>query len=240
MNPTKTFVLIFIFVIGNSFGQTRTDVLIHGKIIADSASVEGINVVNLVNEKATTTDKKGEFYILAKAEDLLVLSAVNFEFHRRSIEEADLKGNIVIIKMIPKVTQLDEVIVNEHPDITAEKLGIIPKGQKRYTPAERKLYTAQTGPVDILANIISGRTKMLKKEVEVEKKERLLAKVEVLYEDDYYTETLKIPQDYISDFQHYLIDDAEFVSAMNAKNKALIRFNMAKLAVNYKELVKPE
>ena len=231
---------MLISAFGNAFGQTGTDVLIHGKVIADSTSTESINVVNLVNEKATITDRNGEFYILAKAEDLLVFSAVNFEYHRKSIEEEDLKKNPIFIKMIRKINQLDEVIVNEYPNITAEKLGIIPKGQKKYTPAERKLYAAQSGPVDILLNILSGRTNMLKKELEVEKKERFLAKVEVLYEDVYYTETLKIPQDYIKDFQHYLIDDAEFVSALNAKNKALIKFSMTKLAVKYKELVKPE
>ncbi len=232
--------LILILVFGKAFGQAGTDVLIHGKVIADSTSTEGINVINLVNEKATITDRNGEFYILAKAEDLLIFSAVNFEYHRKSIEEEDLKKSLIVIKMIRKINQLDEVIVNEHPNITAEKLGIIPKGQKKYTPAERKLYAAQSGPVDILVNILSGRTNMLKKELEIEKKERLLAKVEVLYEDIYYIETLKISQDYIKDFQHYLIDDAQFVSALNTKNKALIKFSMTKLAVTYKALVKPD
>jgi hypothetical protein len=53
--------------------------------------------------------------------------------------------------------------VNEST-ITAESLGIIPYGQKKYTPAERKLYTATSGGgIDGLLNTISGRKAMLKK-----------------------------------------------------------------------------
>jgi len=55
---------------------------IHGKISIASGSVEGVNIVNLVNEKSTVSDKNGEFSILAKADDLLVFSSVNLEYHR--------------------------------------------------------------------------------------------------------------------------------------------------------------
>ena len=67
--------------------------------------------------------------------------------------------------MVPKSIVLKEVIVNEHPEITAENLGIIPYGQKKYTSAERKLYTATSGNgIDGLLNTISGRKAMLKKD----------------------------------------------------------------------------
>jgi hypothetical protein len=45
---------------------------------------------------------------------------------------------------------------------------------KKYTPAERKLYTATSGGgIDGLLNTISGRKAMLKKEIIVEKKLQL-------------------------------------------------------------------
>jgi hypothetical protein len=60
--------LLFLFLLTQIvFGQTVGEKLIHGKILADSATVEGIEVINLVNEKSTTTNKNGEFFILAKA-----------------------------------------------------------------------------------------------------------------------------------------------------------------------------
>jgi hypothetical protein len=231
---------IIMFVSPALWSQERIQKLIHGKILADSATVEGIEVINLVNEKSTTTNKNGEFFILAKAGEVLVFSAVNLEFKRKLIEEEDLKSEVVIINMIPKITELKEVIINKYPEINAVSLGIVPKGQKTYTPAERKLYAASSTPLDGLLNSISGRTAMLKKELIVEGKEQLLSKVEVLYEDKYYIETLKIPSDYIRDFQYYIIEDAGFVSALKSKNKTMTMFLAVKLAVSYNELSKKQ
>jgi hypothetical protein len=171
---------------------------------------------------------------------VLVFSAVNLEFKRELIEEEDFKSEVVIINMIPEITELKEVIVNKHPEINAVSLGIVPKGQKTYTPAERKLYTASSTPLDGLLNSISGRTAMLKKELIVEGKEQLLSKVAVLYEDKYYIETLKIPSDYIRDFQYYIIEDSGFVSALKSKNKTMTMFLAVKLAVSYNELSKKQ
>jgi hypothetical protein len=52
--------------------QTSNEKILRGKIVADSASVAGIDVVNLGNEKVTVTNNKGGFSILAKADDILV------------------------------------------------------------------------------------------------------------------------------------------------------------------------
>lgn len=230
---------LFLAGVSGLWAQTA-EKTIHCKVTADSLSVEGINVVNLVNEKAAMTDKNGEFWILAKADDLLVLSAVNFEYKRKLIEEEDLKNDPIIIKLIPKVTEIKEVIVNEYAHINTEALGIVPKGQKRYTPAERRLYTSQAGPVDILVNLINGTTARRKKEVAIEKKERQLARIAVLYDEKYYLETLKIPKDYIPGFQYYLIEDPAFLAAVNAKNKTMTMFLATKLATSYLELIKAE
>lgn len=79
---------------------------------------------------------------------------------------------------------LKEIEVIEYKNINPVALGIVPANQKTYTPAERKLYTATGGgnryglstsvSLDGIINGISGRTKMLKKEVQVEK-ERVFA-----------------------------------------------------------------
>ncbi|HEX8268891.1 MAG TPA: hypothetical protein VF581_03280 [Flavobacterium sp.] len=222
------------------YGQADSRVHLHFKVESDTTDISGINVLNLVTEKTAVTDRNGEFYMEVQAEDLLVLSAVHFEYKRRFIEKEDLDQKAIIIKMVSKVTQLDEVVVNQHPQITAEALGIVPKNQKIYTPAERKLYTATTGPLDILANLISGRTKMLKKELEISKKEILLEKMEFLLEDSYYINTLKIPQIHIKGFQYYIVDDAEFAAALRSKNKTLTMFLMSKLATQYLEIIKEE
>ena len=218
------------------FGQTTGEKLIHGKIVVESGNVAGVSVINLVNEKSTISDTNGAFFVLAKAEDLLVFSSENLEYHRKEIEEKDLKPDVLIIKMMSKVTELKEVIVNKHPEINAVALGISPKGIIQRTQAERRLYTAKSTPAIALINSISGRTAMLKKELEVEKKELLLVKVDALFEEDYYVNTLKIPSEYIKGFQYYIVENENFASVVNSKNKTKINFLMVELAVEYNKI----
>jgi hypothetical protein len=217
-----------------TWSQNSNEKLLHGKIVADSASVFGIDVVNLVNEKVTVTNNKGEFYILAKSDDILVFSSMTLEMKRMLVDEDDLKSETITIYMIPKINELNEVIVKKN---AAEGISIIP-GQKHYTPAERKLYTATSGLLDAPLNWLSGRTEMLKKEIVVERKERMLNKIGVLYEDKYYIQTLKIPEIYIDDFQRYLIEDKEFAAALKVKNRTMMLFLISKLAVNYNAIPK--
>jgi hypothetical protein len=216
-----------------TFGQSK-EKLLNGKIVADSASVVGIDVVNLGNEKVTVTNNKGEFSILAKVNDILVFSSMTLEMKRMLVDEDDLKSETITIYMTPKINELNEVIVKRN---AAEGISIIP-GQKHYTPAERKLYTATSGLLDAPLNWLSGRTEMLKKEVIVERKERMLYKVGILYDDKYYIQTLKVPEIYIDDFQRYIIEDKEFAAALKVKNRTMMLFLISKLAVNYNAIPK--
>ena len=215
------------------FGQSNSK-LLQGIIVADDALLSGIEVVNLGNEKVALTNSKGEFSILAKADDILVFSSKSLEMRRVIIDEDDLKSGIITVNMYPKINELDEVIVKKS---SVEGVSIIP-GQKQYTPAERKLRTATSGVLDAPINWMSGRTAMLKKEVAVERKERLLDKIGILYEDKYYIETLKIPEIYIDDFQRYIIEDKEFTAALKVKNRTMMLFLISKLAVNYNAIPK--
>ena len=228
------FVVLLFFATFCTWSQTSNEKILHGKIVADSASVAGIDVVNLGNEKVTVTNNKGEFSVLAKADDILVFSSMTLEMKRMLVDEDDLKSETIIIYMTPKINELNEVIVKKN---AAEGISIIP-GQKQYTPAERKLYTATSGLLDAPLNWLSGRTEMLKKEIIVERKERMLYKVGVLYDDKYYIQTLKVPEIYIDDFQRYIIEDKEFAAALKVKNRTMMLFLISKLAVNYNAIPK--
>jgi hypothetical protein len=231
MNNTLLFFLILLSQV--VFGQAVGEKEIHGKIIVNSIAVEGVNVVNTSNGKAAISNGDGMFSILVKEGDVLVVSAVNLVTLHRRLNSSDLTSIDIEFQMTSKNIELKEVIVNENSNITAENLGIIPYGQKKYTPAERKLYTSRSGLLDRPLNWMSGRTNMLKKEVAVERKEQLINRLEYLFEDKYYVETLKIPQDYIKGFQYYCIEDLDFVEALNTKNKTLSMFLIITLAEKY-------
>ena len=233
-------IIVFLFFVQIGFGQKTDLKLLVGRVQEQSTSVEGVNIINNATQAATVSDSDGNFSIAVHEGDVLVFSAVNLEPVKRRISAEDLTVSSLVIKMTAKEVELKEVIVNENANITAENLGIIPYGQKKYTPAERKVYTATSTSVDKLLNAISGRTAMLKKEVNVEKKEALFRKLEYLFEENYYTDRLKIPVDDIKGFQLFCVDDADFAVSLNTKNKTMSMFLITDLARKYLTILENE
>jgi hypothetical protein len=242
MNNRNAFLIVlFLLITQIFFGQINNQKVIHGVVIAEKVTVEAINVVNLSNQLTAVSDKNGLFSLLVKEGDVLVFSAVNLVTLHKTINKQDLAKEFITMYMSAKSIDLDEVVINEHPQITAENLGIIPYGQKKYTPAERKLYTATSGGgIDGLLNAISGRKAMLKKNIIVENKEQALNRLTYLFEDKYYVESLKIPFDYIHGFQYYCVENGEFVETLKAKNKTLSMFLIVSLAKNYNQIIQNE
>ena len=240
MKTNKALILFFLWITQISFGQTTGAKEILGQIFEQSTSVEGVNIINNTTQVTTVSDANGMFSIVVKEGDVLVFSSVNLEPLQRRITAEDLKLASLQIKMAAKEIELKEVVVNENANITAENLGIISRDQKKYTPAERKVYTATSTPGDMLLNAISGRTAMLKKEVAVEKKEALFKKMEYLFEENYYTERLKISAEDIKGFQLYCIDDAEFAVSLSSKNKTMSMFLITELAGKYLKILENE
>ena len=249
----QKFKFLLFFLCQITVGQTANEKIIHGKITVESGSAAGVTITNLVNEKSTVSNIDGAFFILAKAEDLLVFSSISLEYHRVIIEDEDLQKDLIIIKMIAKVIELEEVIVNKRSEINAVALGISPKGIKKYTPAERRLKTAGdfkpiqllgllggSMPLDPILNAINGRTAMLKKELDVEKKERLLVLFGSLFEDTFFTNTLKIPAGYVKGFQYFCVEDIKIAEALTFKNKTKIEFLIVPMATKYNKIIADE
>jgi hypothetical protein len=209
---------------------------IKGKVNADISDLEGINVENVESEKTTVTDKQGYFYINARVGETLVLSSVQLKKVYRIINESDLDKELIYISMSAKTVELKEVVI-EKSEINAVSMGIVSKNQKTYTPAERKVRTATTGLLDPLLNKISGRTEMLKKEVVVEKNEKALVRLEYLFEENYFVEKLKIPQEFVKGFQYYAVENVDLQKALKAKNKTLAKFLMINLSKEYLQTI---
>jgi len=207
-------------------------------VATDSTAAVNVKVVNIVTEQTAVSNASGMFAMEAAEDQMLIFPSENYEYKRYLIKSEDIGKKYITIVLVPKPVQLDEVVVSK--SISAESMGLVPKGQKRYTPAERKLYTATSGPVDILANALSGRTKMLKKQIVVERKEGLFEKLRYQFDDSLYITRLRIPTDYIKGFQYFCIDDREVETALQNKNKAMLLERISQLAPNYVELIAKE
>lgn len=231
---------MFLVFVQISFGQKNDSKQLVGKVVEQSTPIEGVNIINNTTQVATVSDIEGNFSIAVREGEVLVFSAVNLEPVKRRIVSEDIYPNVMIVRMTAKEVELKEVVVNENANITAENLGIIPYGQKKYTPAERKVYTATSTSVDKLLNSISGRTAMLKKEANVEKKEALFRKLEYLFEENYYTQRLRIPVADIKGFQLFCVEDADFAVSLNTKNKTMSMFLITDLARKYLTILENE
>ena len=221
------------------FGQNNGVVACHGKVNAEMNDLEGIYVINLNTENATITDSKGFFTINAKVGDSLLLSSVQFKSVKKAISSQDL-NNLFFVTMRPIMNELKEVVV-KRPSVSAESLGIIPYGQKKYTPAERKIVTATSGfGIDPILNLFSGRTAMLKKELEVEKKEGYLVQLENLFDYNHYVNTLHIPAEYVKGFLYFAVENPKFTRVLKTKNRTSIEFLMSELATQYIQIIAPK
>ncbi len=235
MHKLYIYILLLLFVIQSSFAQSEK--LISGKIICNDNVVSNIQITNLVNEKSAVSDNNGSFSILAKTEDMLIFTSTNYDYKRKFIEQSDIDSNNLIIILTKKTEQLDEVVVTKTKANPFDE-GIYDKNIKTYTPAERRLQESKSGMIEPLINLISGRTEKLKKQLEIERSEKRLAKISYLYQDDYYINKLKINPDLIKAFQYFVVDDKKLVGYLKVKNKSLIKFRMVELAQEFNKLQK--
>jgi hypothetical protein len=229
MNRFFLYLLVSILTTHCVYGQKS----IYGVVKVENASAEGIHVTNLVSEKATITNEKGEFWLEVQEDDLLVFSAVHLNYWRKSISASDIKNGKMEVVMTAKVSELEEVVVTEYSKINAKDLGIINYTPKTYTPAERRLRTATTGILDPLLNWISGRTKRLKNDIGIEKKEFMISWLDDNFEDTDFTDTFKIPSEYVKGFKFYVVEDADLAQAIQAKNKSRVTFLLGELTQDF-------
>ncbi|MCV2486369.1 carboxypeptidase-like regulatory domain-containing protein [Flavobacterium sp. SH_e] len=234
--------------------QTQDRAILSGKVVSNTSDLEGIYVINAQTEETVTTDASGSFAILAKPNDILVFSSISFKEKRILLKPEDFSNLNFMVNLSMVMYQLQEVVVKKYDNISAEKLGIIPAGQKKYTAAERKLETATAlnatangggmvgGSIsaDPLLNFFSGRTAMLKKEVAVEKKEFFMKLLENMFSIDHFIDRLKIPAEYVKGFEYYAIENEKFTIILNSKNKTSTEFLLGELAVKYKEIIASE
>lgn len=229
-------IVLFVFLGQCQFltAQTNTEKIIIGTVVCDARNLEGISVINCMNKMMAVTDNNGCFSILAKEGDILNFSGIDYKYLKKYVYRHEYKSGTMVVDMVFNSVELEEVIINKKSNISAENLGIIPRGQIKFTPQERRLYS-NSGGIQGLYSFISGERETLKMNVEIEKKELLLKKMEYMFDEKYYVKTLKIPEELIKGFQYYCVEDSEFAKSLDGKNKSMSMFLMTNLASVYNQ-----
>jgi hypothetical protein len=92
-------------------------------------------------------------------------------------------------------------------------------------------------PLDPMINAITGRTAMLKKELEVERKELALAALTTKLDSLYFADQLHLAPDQVKAFQYYAVENAEVRALVKSDNLIPLKFKLSQLLV---EFLKPK
>ena len=222
---------------GNMYSQR---VSLEGKITAEvDVDIEGINILNLSSNKGTVTDTNGEFWIAVALNDTLSISAIHIQATSLVIGDEQIITKKIAINLSEKMNELaavtlrrsltgyigsDANIIHTNDPITATSIGLPNADLKKIPKTQRLLSAANSGPVDALVNMISGRTKMLKKRVEFEKTYQLTLSLLDKFPETYFTDALKIEKFKVYSFIFYCEDDPDYQKTMRGNSMMIIEF----------------
>ena len=230
----------------SAFAQQRKP--LQGRVISGESAIVGIFVINKATGAETKTDATGNFTVPAREGDMLAVYGTGVTAREFAVNAMSFTEVPYVMEVAINAYELKEVVIDK---ITPESLGLVPKNQKQYTPAERRLKAAsdldpQMGigtmagvsvSADAIINAISGRTKMLKKALETENKEFAIVKLNGIYTEEQIVSELKIPAEYVQGFLYYAVEDPECAAALKTKNNELAKFKLMGLAEKYNKLI---
>jgi len=253
MTRSKILLLCFVLMGTTLSAQTLFTMQIEGRVYSDSGDVAATHVLNITSDKASITDIDGFFSILAKLNDTLVFSAIQYKRKTMVVTRSVLESKMLYVPLEDAITELDEVIVMPYnltgdmtldldrmqiePVVTASTLGLPNAYVKIPTQAERELFAATANPFmsfDPLINAITGRTKMLKERIARNKKYQRTQRVRAFYADSLYGKELKIPKDNIADFMHFCEVDPDFQTVVDTHDRFKIWEFMRKKSLVYR------
>jgi CarboxypepD_reg-like domain len=244
----KQKLLLIISIITFQVGMSQS-VEISG-IVESNTSLENINIINKTTYSYAITNAKGEFKITAKLNDTLQFSSMLHKTKYVVVDKSNLLLKAIKVNLEDQVNQLREVTVGNtltgdllkdvnnvegNPPINFFDLGIPGYTGKLATQSERRLNEATTGggfiPLNPILNAISGRTKQLKNQIEIEEAEALIQSIKGKLAKDFFASN-PLEEDLRMDFFYFCADDERFIKY--CKNETDFKI-MTFLRMKYKE-----
>lgn len=236
--------LLLFSVVQFAFSQERQP--LRGEVTSEDIKLENVHVKNITSRKYTVTNAEGIFYLSSKAGDTLVLSHVGMEDLIKFVSKRDMGSELFFLQMTPASSELDEVLIRDEHEINAVSLGIIPKKIEKIPQQQRKLKAAgefkptfgmlTSIPLEPILNAITGRTKRLKKNVEVEHKLSNKAFLQDNY-TKFMQEELELSEMEIVHFINYLIEDTSVQAVIESKNEDQMYFFLHDHWIKYQNIL---
>jgi hypothetical protein len=99
---------------------SQTEKQLHGKVVSQNLPLKDVEVINKTAKTSTTTNESGEFSILVNAKDSLIFFSKDYFFKRLKITQENMDTKILVVDLILRAEELDEVVITKMPSI---KLG---------------------------------------------------------------------------------------------------------------------
>ena len=219
----KILFLIFIFQFG--FSQERQ--LIKGKVIYRNIDVPSANVVNNTSQNTTITNENGEFEILARVNDEIIFSSVQYIIRTVRVSEEIMKNKRLIVQINQRVRELDEVVIT--PDDTQKFLDLKEEQFKGFDYIDDKSTRIQNVLTDD-RQIVNGLNfvnifNLSPSEV-----------LPYILDDNFFSDVLDLESFETSDFLYKLDSDQKLKSLIIEKNQFLVIDYLLKEVEIYKAL----
>jgi hypothetical protein len=109
----KKIIIFFAFLASlQAISQDLKRVEVKGKIIVESNDVMGITIFNKSSNLVAITDDKGEFVLSVGLNDLIEVSALQFQNINFQVSEAIIQSKAMKIFLIEEINKLDEIVVS--------------------------------------------------------------------------------------------------------------------------------
>jgi hypothetical protein len=208
-----------------AFSQTKKQLV--GKVVCKNLPVVA-DIVNPNSKQMMVTNDQGEFSIVAKAGDVLVFIANDYEYHRVELTQEDINKNNLVITLTKKSITLKEVVIKKNtvaPKISTNTQKYVDQkyAPDQYTSQKNKLIydgTIENGidfmrlGKDIIKLFKSKKGKDKKKVTDIDFKEFSTS----TFSESFFTKNLELDEDEVALFLEFCAADPKSKLIVDEKN----------------------
>ncbi|URM38197.1 hypothetical protein [Flavobacterium anhuiense] len=221
----KLLTTISFFTYQLTFSQSEK--LLTGKVLSQNIPLNKVEVINKTAQTSTRTNELGEFSILVRPKDSLLFFSKDYFFKRLKISQENIDQNNIVVNMILKPEELDEVLITniKFPHVSSTPQVSDSIASIKASNNLSKYTGVYDGTITNGMNFIAmgeGLIRLFKKEKEKPKKKTPELDFKTFVEStcplDFFTKDLKLNPDEKALFLDFCIADPQSEIILKKKN----------------------
>lgn len=238
--------LLLLLLLVNMAASAQERILLKGEVLGQGEALENVHIRNVTSQQVTVSDQDGLFYLNTAVGDTLLFTHVTMQDLIKFVSQEELQNGSISVNMVLRDHELEEVLL-EDSGINAVSLGIISEKKEIPTTYERRLQTAGDFKwyhlfgiiggglsLDPILNSINGRTKKMKRNVEIERK---IEHIHHLNENYlvYMKENFDATEAEVQQFWDYIVEQEDLMVAIDLENEEGLKFYLTDHWFKYKK-----